>query len=107
MQTVSLHVLALVAVAGGAIDTNGDPLALSNLAGGLVSGSGVEFVPDEDSADNNVAIQTSDEVGAVSVVTFTADGPDNRKFEAEAEITLVAKEIVVEPMSLTFTEVVA
>ena len=104
-QAVPIHPSTTYNVAAAATDADGNLIALSNLAMTPDVSDVGEAVPDDDMADDNVRLSTVDVVGATAQLSFKADGPDGKKFEALADCTIVALE---EPagMALVFTEVV-
>ena len=108
-QEVQLHSSVVespleVNVAGAAVDAGGSPIALTNLTATLVSGTAVSIKPDADPTDDNDTLLTGPTNGDTAQVKFDADGADGKKYEAIANITLIAPEITLEPMTLTFVE---
>jgi hypothetical protein len=98
-----LHVNSTYDVAGGATGLP-DGVTLSNLAI-VSSGPAVVVETDPDSTDNNQRITTGTTEGDTASLTASADGSDGKRYEAAANVTLVAKEVEIGEFQLVFTEV--
>lgn len=100
-QEFSLHPDKVTDVVGATADAS---VTLTNLAfTPATSLIGVDS--DSDTSDDSVAIDSGGiSVGATDTLTFTADGSDGKKYEAIGHGTVVAADVVFEPMNLVFTE---
>lgn len=100
-QEVSVHADKTYDIVGSTSDSS---VGLTNLRF-EPSPSPVGVSNDNDGSDDNAVLDTTGvSVDATATITFLADGSDGKTYEAIANVTVVAPEVTVEAMSLTFTE---
>lgn len=103
-QPFNVHPDKVYDIAAAAVATDGSPLVLTNLDFSPNTSDAGTDVGDSNEADHNDGLDTTGAVvGSHADLTFTADGDDGKKYEALGAVTVVAPDVEIGEMQLTFT----